>query len=141
MNIDQLKEMLSKEGFRTEPMPQQNGLKFKFESGSYFVTLDTNINEDEKGLGVDYIRIVFPNFFEYREKYKSQLKVIAHDCTADVKSAKVFVLKDLIVASAEFFIPSETQVTTEVFLVCLGALQQIAKQFSLLAIEAKLNVD
>lgn len=120
MKLDEINAMLSREGFQTTLDEEGSVISFKFEGGNFILHLD---QEDS-----DYVRIMFPGFWEFSDVERANLSVIAHDCTRDLKAAKVVLMERDVWVSVEFWVTTVEELS-RVYVRCLDAAKEMARTF------------
>lgn len=114
------REFLAGEGYA--PAADKDGdLVFKYEGGTYVLTLD---DEDD-----EFVRVIYPNFWSIESE--AERARVAEAClyaTSNIKVAKVMPVRDTVWATIEMFCASP-EAATAVLIRCLSALHTAVQAF------------
>ena len=112
--------MLQEEGF-SPSIDQDGDVKFKYESGNYFIQVPET---DET-----YFMLAYPQFWSIEnEGERKRVHAAALAVTQKVKAAKVYPVRDDTWATIEMFC-SSPEVVRPVLRRCLGAIQSAVMEF------------
>lgn len=125
-------EFLREEGYFPK-LDDDGDITFKVAGHIYLVSLD----DDEQ-----YLRIVFPNFWEVDSQDERQIvEKVALEVTAQVKAAKVFITKNDKVSAAIEMFSSSLENSKIVFERCLAALNAAVGLFLLTMLKEKVKLE
>jgi hypothetical protein len=114
-------EYLKEEGFHPE-IDKDGDVVFKTEGKIYVIIIDENDEE--------FFRLLFPNFWPIEsEQERAKVERAALHATAETKVAKVFPVKDDVMASIEIFC-NPPQNFKSVFKRSISALQTAVRTFA-----------
>jgi hypothetical protein len=99
---------------------EDDSISFQHEGSTYLILLDSKDPQ--------YVRIVFPNFWTFKEVERTTMVMAAHTATSDIKAAKIHVFDPNIWAAVEFYSTTEAEVVA-VLKHCIASLQAVAAKF------------